>query len=86
VNAVVTGWATALDARQSLAVARVLGGTPQQVSAGLSAAQVLPALPGSLVGIPLGIGLFAVTNGTREGYRSRPGRGWSPSCSARWPR
>jgi len=63
VNAVVTGWATALDARQSLAVARVLGGTPQQVSAGLSAAQVLPALPGSLVGIPLGIGLFAVTNG-----------------------
>jgi putative ABC transport system permease protein len=64
VNAVVTGWATALDARQSLAVARVLGGTPQQVSAGLSAAQVLPALPGSLVGIPLGIGLFAITNGT----------------------
>jgi putative ABC transport system permease protein len=63
VNAVVTGWATALDARQSLAVARVLGGTPQQVSAGLSAAQVLPALPGSLVGVPLGIGLFAVTNG-----------------------
>jgi putative ABC transport system permease protein len=63
VNAVVTGWATALDARQSLAVARVIGGTPQQVSAGLSAAQVLPALPGSLVGVPLGIGLFAVTNG-----------------------
>jgi len=24
---------------------------------------LLPALPGSLVGIPLGIGLFAVTNG-----------------------
>jgi putative ABC transport system permease protein len=63
VNAVVTGWATALDARQSLAVARVLGGTPQQVRARLSAAQVLPALPGSIVGVPLGIGLFAVTNG-----------------------
>ena len=63
VNAVVTGWATALDARQSLAVARVLGGTPQQVIAGLSAAQLLPALPGSLVGIPLGIGLFTVSNG-----------------------
>ena len=66
VNAVVTGWATALDARQPLAVARVLGGTPQQVSIGLSAAQVLPALPGSLVGIPLGIGLFAFANGTGE--------------------
>lgn len=66
VNAAVTGWATALDARQSLAVARVLGGTPQQVSAGLSAAQVLPALPGGLLGIPLGIGLFAVANGAGE--------------------
>jgi putative ABC transport system permease protein len=74
VNAVVTGWATALDARQSLAVARVLGETPQQVSAGLSAAQVLPALPGSLVGIPLGIGLFAVTNGA--GGMSVPAGSW----------
>ncbi len=66
VNAVVTGWATALDARRSLAVARVLGGTPGQVSAGLSAAQLLPALPGSIVGVPLGIELFAVTNGTGQ--------------------
>jgi hypothetical protein len=74
VNAIVTGWATALDARRSLAVARVLGGTPQQVSAGLSAAQVLPALPGSLLGVPLGIGLFAVTNGT--GGVSVPAVSW----------
>ncbi|HXT90222.1 MAG TPA: FtsX-like permease family protein [Trebonia sp.] len=63
VNAVVTGWATALDARQPSAVSRVLGGTPWQVSTGLSAAQVLPALPGSLVGVPLGIALFALANG-----------------------
>ena len=35
----------------------------EQVSAGLSAAQVLPALPGALLGIPLGIGLFAAANG-----------------------
>jgi putative ABC transport system permease protein len=74
VNAVVTGWATALDARQASAVSRVLGGTPWQVSAGLSAAQVLPALPGSLVGVPLGIGLFAVANGA--GAVSVPPGSW----------
>jgi putative ABC transport system permease protein len=62
VNAIVTAWATALDARQQMALARALGGAPRQVSAGLAAAQVLPALPGALVGIPLGIGLFAVAN------------------------
>ncbi len=29
----------------------------------MSAAQVLPALPGALLGIPLGIALFAAANG-----------------------
>jgi ABC-type lipoprotein release transport system permease subunit len=62
VNTVIAGWATALDARQPSALARALGGTPRQVSAGLAAAQVLPALPGALVGTPLGIELFAVAN------------------------
>ena len=62
-NAIVATWATVLDARQTAALARALGATPQQVSAGLSAAQVLPALPGALAGVPLGIGLFAAANG-----------------------
>jgi hypothetical protein len=62
VNAIVAGWATALDARQQSALSRALGGTPWQVTGGLSAAQVLPALPGALVGIPLGILLFMVAN------------------------
>ena len=62
-NVIVTAWATVLDARHSAALARALGATPQQVSAGVSAAQVLPALPGALLGIPLGIGLFAAANG-----------------------
>ena len=61
-NAIVTAWATVLDTRYSSALARALGATPQQVSAGISVAQVLPALPGALIGIPLGIGLFAVAN------------------------
>lgn len=50
---------TTLDARHSSAVARAFGATPGQLTAGVSAAQLLPAL----LGIPLGIGLFAATNG-----------------------
>ena len=51
-----------LDARQTSALARALGATPQQVTAGLSAAQVLPALVGALLGIPGGIGLVSAVS------------------------
>jgi putative ABC transport system permease protein len=61
-NAIFTAWATTLDARHASALARALGASPRQVSAGLAAAQVLPALPGALLGVPLGIGLFAAAN------------------------
>ena len=57
-NAVCTAWATVLDFRRSAALARALGASPRQVSAGVAWAQVLPAVPGALLGIPLGIGLF----------------------------
>jgi putative ABC transport system permease protein len=64
VNAVFITWATVLDARRSSALARALGANSRQVTAGLSAAQVLPALPGAMVGIPAGIALYAaVSNG-----------------------
>jgi putative ABC transport system permease protein len=59
---IVTGWATAQDAKRPTALARALGGTARQVSSGLCAAQMLPALPGALIGIPLGIALFAAAN------------------------
>jgi putative ABC transport system permease protein len=36
-----------------------LGATPRNVAAGLTAAQLLPAVPGTLLGIPLGLELFA---------------------------
>ncbi len=62
-QAIFTAWATALDTRQSSALARSLGATPEQVSAGLSVAQLLPALPGAILGIPLGIALFKVASG-----------------------
>jgi len=62
VNAIVTTWATVLDARYSSALARALGLTPQQVSSGLAAAQVLPALAGAILGIPAGLGLVAAVD------------------------
>jgi putative ABC transport system permease protein len=62
VNMLFITWATALDARRSSALARALGATPQQVSAALSAAQVLPALVGGLLGIPGGILLIEVVD------------------------
>jgi putative ABC transport system permease protein len=74
VNVIVTGWATALDARQPSALSRALGGTPGQVTAGIAAAQVLPALPGALIGIPLGVALFALANG--GGVVSVPPASW----------
>jgi putative ABC transport system permease protein len=57
VNALLITSAMVVDARRSSAVARALGATPGQVSAGLSGAQVLPALIGALLGIPGGFGL-----------------------------
>jgi putative ABC transport system permease protein len=62
VNAVFTAWATVLDARHTSAVSRAMGATPEQLTAGLAAAQLLPALPALVAGIPLGIGLFKFAN------------------------
>jgi ABC-type lipoprotein release transport system permease subunit len=59
VNAVFVAWATITDSRHPVAAARALGASQEQVSIGLAAAQVIPALLGSLLGIPAGIGLIA---------------------------
>jgi hypothetical protein len=61
-NAAVAAWATVLDGRRAFALARALGAAPSQVSAGIVAAQVIPAVPGALLGIPLGLGLFAAAS------------------------
>jgi ABC-type lipoprotein release transport system permease subunit len=60
VNAVFIAWTTAVDSRRPAAVARALGATPRQVAAGLSAALLLPALLGALLGIPGGIVLHRI--------------------------
>jgi putative ABC transport system permease protein len=59
INAIVITWAAALDARHASALARALGATPGQVSAGLSAAQVLPAFVGAVLGVAGGLALWA---------------------------
>jgi putative ABC transport system permease protein len=62
-NAILTAWATVLDARRSSALMRALGARSQQLSTGLLAAQVLSALPGAILGVPLGILLFKAVGG-----------------------
>ncbi|HEY1918594.1 MAG TPA: ABC transporter permease [Streptosporangiaceae bacterium] len=57
-TAIFTAVATVLDARRACAVTLAVGATPQQVRIGLVLAQVIPALPGAILGLPLGLGLF----------------------------
>lgn len=69
VNAILMTWATVLEARYTSALTRALGATPDQVGAGISAAQALPALAGALLGVPGGIGLYvAVRTGNPISY------------------
>jgi len=54
VNILTFTWTTAMEARATMAIARALGATPGQVTTALSAAQLLPGLPGAVLGVPLG--------------------------------
>jgi ABC-type antimicrobial peptide transport system permease subunit len=74
VNAIFITQATVQDTRQPTAVTRALGATPQQVTAGLSGAQILPALAGALLGIPGGYLLFSVAS--QGGTASQPPAWW----------
>jgi putative ABC transport system permease protein len=66
VNVLVITWATSVDSRKPLGIARALGATTEQLSEGLSTALLIPAVPGAIVGIPLGL-LFvtAASHGSR---------------------
>jgi len=69
INVVFITWASVHDVRVSSALARALGATPEQATAGLVAAQALPALAGAVLSIPLGIGLSAaLQHGTTLTY------------------
>jgi hypothetical protein len=53
-----------LESRHPAALARALGATPEQITSGLSASQLPPALLGALLGIPGGVGIYdAAKNG-----------------------
>jgi putative ABC transport system permease protein len=58
VNTTFIAWATAADGRFPSALERALGATAGQVTAGLAMATLIPALPGAIVGIPLGIEVY----------------------------
>ncbi|MER6126796.1 FtsX-like permease family protein [Streptomyces sp. NPDC001795] len=64
INAIFIVWATMLDARRSSAVVRALGASPRQLTSALVAAQAIPVLLGTLLGLPGGMLLFtAVRHG-----------------------
>ncbi len=58
VNAFFIAWTTALETRYPAALARALGATPGQVTAGLTAAYLVPGLVGAVLGIPGGLIVF----------------------------
>lgn len=66
VNTVFIAWTTALDTRPATALSRALGATPDQITVGLAVAQLLPALAGTLLGIPGGLAIY-------DGPRTGPG-------------
>jgi len=74
VNAVFITRATVQDARHTSAVTRALGATAAQLTTGLAAAQVLPALAGAIAGLPLGFALFTVAK--QGGSASQPPAWW----------
>jgi putative ABC transport system permease protein len=74
VNALVITWATSVDSRKPLGVARALGATTEQLSGGLSTALLIPAVPGAVAGIPLG--LLFVTAATQRSSATTPSALW----------
>jgi putative ABC transport system permease protein len=77
VNAVFISWATVIDSRRASAVVRSLGATPQQMATGVCAAQLLPAVPGVIIGIPAGSWLYAgLRSGAGGGAITYPPAWW----------
>jgi putative ABC transport system permease protein len=75
-NAITTAWATVLDATVSSALARALGATKRQLTAAVATAQLLPAVPGAILGVPLGFGLFVAASGAGANGTTIPSAGW----------
>jgi putative ABC transport system permease protein len=63
ITTIFTAWAAVIDARIATALARALGATPRQISAGLTTAQLLPGLVAACLGIPIGLLLYIIAGG-----------------------
>jgi ABC-type lipoprotein release transport system permease subunit len=74
VNIICITWATVQDSRHTAAITRALGATAGQLTTGLSAAQVFPALAGALAGLAGGYGLFLAAS--QGGSVSQPPAWW----------
>jgi ABC-type lipoprotein release transport system permease subunit len=62
INAVFIASASVIDNRHASALTRALGATPHDLSSGLSAAELLPALIGALLGVPGGMLLLGAVS------------------------
>ena len=74
VNIICITWATVQDCRRTAAITRALGATAGQLTTGLSAVQVFPALAGALAGLAGGYGLFLAAS--QGGSVSQPPAWW----------
>jgi ABC-type lipoprotein release transport system permease subunit len=73
INAVLVTWATVQDARHVTAVDRALGASPEQATLAVVVAQLLSAVPGAIVGVPIGIGLYIAVGRHSSGVPSAVG-------------
>jgi len=73
VNAVLVTWATVQDSRHATAVERALGASPEQTTLAVVMSQLLSALPGAIVGVPVGIGLYLAVGRHSSGMPSALG-------------
>jgi hypothetical protein len=68
----ITATTTVLTSCAGRPTTPTLGATPQQVSTGLSVAQVLPGLVGAVLGVLGGLALFAAVGGGQDGVTGPP--------------
>lgn len=63
INLLFATWASVMDAQRPTALARALGATPRQITAGLAGAQLGPALIAAVLGIPIGLVMYIAADG-----------------------
>jgi|SRR5579872_4136453 len=73
INAVLVTWATVQDARHVAAVERALGASPAAATLAVVFAQLLSAVPGAVLGVPVGIGLYLAVGRHSSGMPSVAG-------------